>query len=214
MMWWRNFNTMIRRGAKRVFMPVVAFVATLYFVVDVLFLSIVRPVAARLSQSPLVALLAARLGKLGAYPTLALFLVPVLVLEPVKPIGLYLMGSGHVMTGVLVITVGEILKVTLVERLFHIGRDKLMSIRAFAWSYKIVKRVLAFLWSQPGWQLVVKNANAVRSLAYLTARRLRTISLARGRRGSLRAPRQQADSVRSASGSGEPSREAWVAFLK
>ena len=210
-MMWRNFNTMIRGGAKRVFVPVVACVATLYFAVDVLLLSIVRPVAARLSQSPLVALLAARLGKLGAYPTLALFLVPVLVLEPVKPIGLYLMGSGHVMTGVLVITVGEILKVTVVERLFHIGRDKLMSIRAFAWNYEIVKRLLAFLWSQPGWQLVVKNANAVRSLAYLTARRLRTTSL---RPGALRVQRQQADSVRSASGSGERSRESWVAFLK
>jgi hypothetical protein len=185
MMWRRNFNTMIRRGAKRVFMPIVAFVAILYFAVDALFLSIFRPVAARLSQSPLLALLAALLGKLGAYPTLALLLVPVVVLEPVKPIGLYLMGSGHVMTGVLVIIVGEILKVTLVERLFHMSRDKLMSIQAFAWSYELVKRLVAFLWSQPGWQLVVKNANAVRSLAYrlhLTARRLRTMSLARGRR--------------------------------
>src|ERR1700730_16944292 len=178
MMWRRNFNTMIRGGAKRVFMPVVAFVAILYFAVDALFLSIVRPVAARLSQSPLVALLAARLGKLGAYPTLALFLVPVFVLEPVKPIGLYLMGSGHVMTGVLVITVGEILKVTLVERLFHMSRDKLMSIGSCAWSHGMVKRLLAFLWSQPGCQVVVKNTNAVRALAYrlhLRARRLRTM---------------------------------------
>jgi hypothetical protein len=109
-------------------------------------------------------------------------------LEPVKPIGLYLMGSGHLMAGVLVITVGEILKVTLVERLFHMSRDKLMSIRAFAWSYEIISRLLAFLWSQPGWQLVVKNANAVRSLAYrlhLAARRLKTMSLARGRRAVL-----------------------------
>src|ERR1700726_4115822 len=157
MMWRRNFITIIRRGAKRVLMPIVAFVAIIYFAVDALFLSIVRPFLARLALSPLFPLLAARLGKLGPYPTLALFLVPVVVLEPIKPVGLYLMGSGHVMTGVLLIAVGELLKVTIVERLFHMSRDKLMSIGAFAWGYEIAKRLLAFLGSQPEWRLVVKN---------------------------------------------------------
>jgi hypothetical protein len=176
---------MIRRGAKRMLMPIVAFVAILYFAVDAFFLSVVRPFAARLSRSPLFAFLAARLGKLGPYATLALFLVPVVVLEPIKPIALIMMGSGHVTTGLLVIIFGEILKVTLVERLFHVSRDKLMSIPAFAWSYGIVKRSLTFLWSQPAWQLVVRNVDAARSLAHhlhVMARRLRTIYLARGRR--------------------------------
>ena len=29
----------------------------------------------------------------------------------------------------------EVLKITIVERIFHIGRDKLMTVNAFAWAY-------------------------------------------------------------------------------
>jgi len=177
-MWRRYFLTILLRGAKQVLTAIVTLVAILYFAVDAVFLYIIRPFAARLSLSPLFVLLAARFARLGAYPTLALFLVPVVVLEPIKPIGFYLMGSGHVMIGVLIIAVGEILKVTLVERLFHISRDKLMAIRAFAWGYEIVERLLAVLRSQTAWKLVVKKVGVVKSIAHrlhLMARRPRAI---------------------------------------
>src|SRR3984893_4897807 len=72
---------------------------------------------------------------LRPYPTLFLFAVPLVALEPVKPIAAYLLGTGHVAMGIFVLVVGEILKLMLVERLFGISRDKLMSIRTFAWPY-------------------------------------------------------------------------------
>jgi hypothetical protein len=112
--------------------------------------------------------------------------VPVVLLEPIKPIGLYLIGSGHVVSGVLAIAIGEIVKVTLVERLFSISRDKLMSIPPFAWSYGIVERMLDVLRSQPGWRLVVKTVGAARSLVgriRLRAQRRRAAMSARRRKG-------------------------------
>ena len=50
----------------------------------------------------------------------------------------YLVASGQFKLGMLVLVVGEILKITVVERIFHIGRDKLMTIKAFAWGYNFV----------------------------------------------------------------------------
>ncbi len=43
------------------------------------------------------------------------------------PIGLYLVASGNVIDGTVLIGVGEIVKITIVERIFHAGRDKLMA---------------------------------------------------------------------------------------
>ena len=75
----------IRRGAKRVLVPVVAFVATLYFLIDALFLWFLRPIADWLGRLRILEGIRAWIQSLGPYPTLALFLVPLIILEPVKP---------------------------------------------------------------------------------------------------------------------------------
>src|SRR5215210_922990 len=68
-------------------------------------------------------------------PSLALFSVPVIILEPVKPVAAYLAATGQIVSSVITLIVGEILKLVLVERLFSLTRDKLMKIPAFAWAY-------------------------------------------------------------------------------
>jgi hypothetical protein len=160
-----NVLGLARGPAKRILKSILAVVAFLYFCIDALFLSIVRLFAAKLCGLPGVDRLARWLGSLGPYPTLILFLVPLAVLEPVKPVGIYLIGSGRIASGILVIVVGEVLKVTLVERLFHLSRDKLMSIPAFAWCYGIVTGWLATLRALPIWQLMLRYVAAIRALA-------------------------------------------------
>jgi hypothetical protein len=44
----------------------------------------------------------------------------------VKPVGGFLVSAGHVVEGTLTIAAGEILKITLLERLFKLTRDRLM----------------------------------------------------------------------------------------
>src|SRR5262249_49320328 len=104
--------------------------------------------------------------------TLALFLVPLIILEPVKPVAAYLMASGRVRYGVAVLVIGEILKITIVERLFHIGRDKLMTIAAFARAYSFVTRWLAYLKSLPAWQATMRHVQAVKAAAHAMWQRL------------------------------------------
>jgi hypothetical protein len=160
-----NVLRLARGSAKRILKSILAVVAFLYFCIDALFLSVVRVFAAKLCSLPGVDRLARWLGSLGPYPTLILFLIPLAVLEPVKPIGVYLIGSGRIVSGVLVIVVGEVLKITLVERLFYLSRDKLLSIPAFAWCYGIVTGWLAMLRAMPIWQLMLRYVAAIRRLA-------------------------------------------------
>ena len=69
---------------------------------------------------------------LRPYPSLSLFSVPVIMLEPVKPVAAYLAATGQMVSSVVTLIIGELLKLVLVERLFSITRDKLMKIPAFA----------------------------------------------------------------------------------
>ena len=93
---------------------------------------------------------------LGPYSSLALFLVPLIVLEPVKPVSVYLMGTGHSTEGLLVLIIGEALKILFLERIFQITRPKLMSFRWFAWAYGKIQRVFAYLMALT----IVKTARA------------------------------------------------------
>jgi len=54
----------------------------------------------------------------------------------VKPVGAFLVSTGRVAEGTLTIVAGEILKITLVERLFKLTRDSLMQIPTFAILYR------------------------------------------------------------------------------
>jgi hypothetical protein len=132
--------------------PVVFVIAALYFAVDELFWGIARPIANWLSRWRMLDRVRDWISRLRPYPALALFLVPLIVLEPVKPVATYLVATGQFMAGALVFAIGETLKLVLVERLFHINRDKLMQIPAFAWCYTRIRMVFAWLESFAIWQ--------------------------------------------------------------
>jgi hypothetical protein len=129
-------------------------VAAIYFVADALFWNLAKPVARRLADRRIFAGLRAWIVSLRPYPTLALFLVPVIILEPVKPVAAYLTAMGHIIGGLSVLAAGEILKLVLIERLFSVSRDKLMSIGAFAWCYDRFVRARNWVESLEAWQLM------------------------------------------------------------
>jgi hypothetical protein len=91
-----------------------------------------------------------------------LFAVPLLILEPVKPVAAYLAATGHVRSGLIVLVVGEILKLVLVERLFSLNRDKLLSIPAFAWAYEKYRLVMDRLESMEAWQMMRRRSRIAR----------------------------------------------------
>lgn len=139
---------------NRIFRPLVFILATIYFVVDAVFLTVAKPIADWLADRRIFDGSRDWIVSLRPYPTLALFAVPLIVLEPIKPVAAYLGAAGHVMTGVTIFVIGEILKLVLVERLFTVSRNKLMSIKAFAWAYGQYRQVRDWLESTQVWQAV------------------------------------------------------------
>jgi hypothetical protein len=162
--------------SKRVLGAILVVGAAIYFLIDALILSIIKPLLRRISELPIFQLIGSWIASLNPYTTLMLFVVPLLALEPVKPVGVYLLATGHTRGGVLLIAIGEVLKVTIVERIFHIGRDKLMEITAFAWAYTFVVGWLNWLQAQPPWQATKRYFGAMagwaHKLAHRRARRL------------------------------------------
>jgi hypothetical protein len=136
--------------------------AILYFLVDAIFFSLIKPLGTWLSKLPIFGRVGIWIRSLGPYSTLALFAVPLLVLEPIKPVGLYLIATGNVIDGSALIGVGEVVKITIVERIFHAGRAKLMTISAFAWSYERVMALRAYLEAFAVWQAMLKWVRAIK----------------------------------------------------
>jgi hypothetical protein len=92
------------------------------------------------------------IGSLRPYPSLGLFVVPLVVLEPVKPVATYLIATGQIALGVTVLIIGEILKLVIVERLFKLCRRKLLKIPMFAWGYAHWRQGVDWIVSMRAWR--------------------------------------------------------------
>src|SRR5689334_177821 len=121
-----------RTRVKRAFKPIALIIAATYFLIDLIILAALRPLLKRISRLRFFKAFARWIETLGPYPSLGLILIPVILLEPVKPIAGYLMATGHWLDGVSLIAVGELLKIFFVERLFQLTKPKLMTIPVFA----------------------------------------------------------------------------------
>lgn len=133
--------------------PVIFLLAAIYFLVDAAFWALAKPLVRLLADHWVFTSVRSWIISLRPYPTLALFVVPILILEPAKPLAAYLTATGHIAVGLTVLGVAEILKLLLIERLFRLSRDKLMSIPAFAWCYGKSQQIRNWISSLGAWQL-------------------------------------------------------------
>lgn len=154
---------------KRIGNLIVFTVAILYFLLDALFATVAVPLSRWIGAHWAFERIHHWIVSLRPYPTLLLFVVPLIVLEPAKPAAAYLVATGHAVLGLVVLASAEILKLVLIERLFSISRDKLLSIPAFAWAYRRYSAVRDWFTSLETWQLAIRWSrvarDAVRRLA-------------------------------------------------
>ncbi|WP_157961354.1 hypothetical protein [Microvirga flavescens] len=120
---------------KRILKGPLLALAIVVVIVDDAFRAVVVPAVRRLARIDVMRRLEALIARLPPYGILTLFLVPLAIIEPFKIYGLYLMGLGHVGAGLFVFALAKVIGVGLAERLFAIGRGKLLSIRWFAWCF-------------------------------------------------------------------------------
>jgi hypothetical protein len=154
-----------RATIRRIVSPVVSAAAVVYFMLDAVFLGILKPFLAWLGRQRVLIGLGEWIAALGPYPSLLLLGIPVMILEPLKPLGFYVIATGHPIQGSAILAGAEVAKVVVVERLFRISRDKLLTIGWFAWGYRLVTGWLARLRALPAWQAVVRAGNHIKARA-------------------------------------------------
>jgi hypothetical protein len=99
--------------------------------------------------------LEARIARVPPRPALALFLVPVVMLLPVKVMALQLIHAGRPLAGLVVIVAAKLLGTAIGGRLFVLLRPQLMKLRRFArtmaWWRHTRRRVRRALEASTAW---------------------------------------------------------------
>ena len=149
---------------KRILKPIAYVAAAIYFVVDVVFVGLALPISRWFAAKFPLPRVRAWIRSLPPYPCLALFSVPVILLEPVKMIAAYMAATGQFIWAAVTFVVGELLKLVLVERLFELTKNKLMKIPPFAWAYRHYARAKAWMMQTEAWKAVRALTRSIREL--------------------------------------------------
>ncbi len=147
---------------KRILKLIAYVAAAIYFVADALFAALAKPIARWFAANFPMPRVRAWIKSLPPYPCLALFSVPVILLEPVKMIAAYMAATGQFIWAAATFVVGELLKLVLVERLFALTKNKLMTIPAFAWAYGHYARAKAWLKQTEAWKAIRALSRSIR----------------------------------------------------
>jgi hypothetical protein len=88
---------------------------------------------------------------LGPYQSLALVLVPVSIVEPLKLIAVAVAGEGHWMAGTAMVAGAYAASLLLIERLFRLVKPKLLTLPWFArlWRWLVGLRARLAGWLMP-----------------------------------------------------------------
>lgn len=119
-----------------------------------------------LGRLPPVRWLERRIARLPPYAAMTVFLVPVALLLPAKIFGLWLIGTGHVKTGIGVFVGAKVAGTAVAARLFTLTRPQLLTVawfrRFYAWFTGWRDRLHAWLRSLRVWQRAKAVARRVR----------------------------------------------------
>jgi hypothetical protein len=119
-------------GWKRALLLPFEVVVAALLLLDEILRPLYRPLIRWVAGLALVARLEAAIRPLPAVAILALLAVPFGVAEPLKLLGLYWLGTGRFTTGLATLAFAHAASFLLVERIYHAGREKLLTIRWFA----------------------------------------------------------------------------------
>jgi hypothetical protein len=137
-------RTRYRRRLMRVLSWPAAIVILVYFLFEDLFLSWLRPLFGLLGRLAPFAALGRALKRLPPYVALVVIAIPFILIEPVKVFSLFWIGVGHVISGAILLVLSYVVSLFVVERLFHVMQDQLLSIGWFAQCFALVMRAKAW----------------------------------------------------------------------
>ena len=156
-------------GRQALRIPVVVIMAA-YYALTAIIGPIVDPVARALAGIRAFAVLRGSLERLGPYSSLAILVIPVIVIEPLKVASFAIIGSGRFVLGTAALAISQGLSLIVIERLFGIVKPKLLTLRWFAlvWSLytDLRDRLLSWLGATRAWSIVLRVRDAMRSTVH------------------------------------------------
>ena len=132
-------TTFAARLRRALALPVMVLAALAILFEDFVWSRITALVAV-LARLHLVARLEAWVLTQGRHTTLALFAIPIACLIPIKLTAVWLIATGHVVTGILVIIAAKVTGTAISARLFVIARPKLMTFETFVRFHAVMLR--------------------------------------------------------------------------
>jgi hypothetical protein len=153
---------------SRIFNPLAQIAVAVYLVLDSIFRTLFRPVSRWLAKLRLVIRLEELISGLPPYAVLGLLILPFAIAEPAKVFAIYLMGSGHVITGTVLLIAAYLVSVLVVDRIFQAGKPKLLTIPWFAklwsWISNYKEQFLTWMKSTAAWKRMGEIKKEIRDL--------------------------------------------------
>ncbi len=141
-------------------------IVAIYVILDGIVRTLLRPLTYWLNKLHLIKSLEDMIGRMPAYGVLVLLAVPFAGAEPAKIYAIYLIGSGHKLTGLMILAAAYFVSVVVVDRIFHAGKSRLLTIPWFAklwsWISAYKDRLFAWMKSTAIWQKAQEIKNRVR----------------------------------------------------
>lgn len=119
-------------GTKRLLLLPLEIVVAALLLLDEIARPFYRPLIRRIVSLAIVTRIETAIRSLPAAVILVLLAVPFGIAEPLKLVGLYWIGTGRLSAGLAALALAHAASFLLVERVYHAGREKLLTIRWFA----------------------------------------------------------------------------------
>jgi len=132
----------------KVLLAIARAVLTALVLLDELARPLYRPLADWIASLAIVARMEAFVARLPRLAILLLLAIPFAIAEPLKIVGVVLIGRGQVAAGIVLLAIAYLASFLIIERIYHAGRDKLLSYRWLAWLMTLIValRTRALTW--------------------------------------------------------------------
>lgn len=158
----------MRRVLKRLITPPLALVAALLVLLEETLILWLQRVMAALARMPWVAAVEARAARLPPYPAMVLFLLPAVILFPIKLAALWMIAEGKFLLGAAIIFAGKVIGTAFAARIYKVLHPTLATlgwfVRAETWVFAVRDRLYGFVKAMPAWQAATAMLHRLRRL--------------------------------------------------
>ncbi|QTK82792.1 Hypothetical protein AT6N2_L2120 [Agrobacterium tumefaciens] len=129
---------------RRILVFPIRAIIVLALILDGIFRPLYRPVIRAISRITFIQKLQTRIARLPRLAILLCLAVPFAIAEPMKIVGLVLIAHGAFKSGVVLTVLAHLSTFLIVERIYHAGKEKLLTYGWLAWIMRYVRFARAF----------------------------------------------------------------------